>query len=905
MKKILTLAALFVISITNAQTISLLKDVNPGTPASDPTGFVVYNNMLYFGAYNFTSGGEFWVSDGTPAGTTLAFDFVPGSGGNTPNNLFVYNGYIYYTYGETATGNEIWRTDGTLGGTSLFADINVGASGSFARSFYIYNNELYFVADNGVNGEELWKTDGTTTTMVKDIKPGIDPSGIGYVFKTVNNLLLFTADDGVTGTELWATDGTAAGTQLVLDAYPGPNGGATLYNAINYGAYVYLSIDDGTLGSELWRTDGTAIGTTLVKDIDLGANTSYPNAFHVGSDGSLYFVAYQNATGTEIWKSDGTTLGTNLFYEVFAGPNGFVGNPYLYNGYVYFQANDYMGLGTELYRTDGTPGGTGMVKDINVGSGSSEPQRFFEFDNKLFFETATSAGTNREIAYTDGTAAGTHEIDVFPGTTGSNPNYLTFFNGKYYFAASFQNSGMGMGSYEPHYLSPNTAPTMQDVDDSTFCEGALSPTNVLGPIAFTASDDGGNANISFSAVSDNTTLVTNIATSTTLTGGTITFTVSPTASGTANITLTATDQSGAFTNQTIVITVNPKPVVSAGADATICLNSSASLNASGASSFVWNPATTLSCANCATPMANPLSTTSYTVTGTDANNCANTDVVTVFVTQPLTQEICAVTVDSMSTHNIIYWEKPVTSAIDSFFIYREDATNVYTHIGTVAYDSLSEYHDYGVNPNVTTKRYKISVLDTCGNEGPKSNYHNTIYIIHVGAGQFTWNPLYTIENNANPVANYVLMRDNISDGTWFQIASTAGTQNTIVDPAYASFPTGRWRVEAQWSITCTSTRGAINTTRSNIKTPTSIGINELKSLNEVTVKPNPATNQIEITSTERNATLYIYDELGRTITELKTQSFNNIIDIADYASGVYMVKLVSDKGMSITKFVKQ
>jgi hypothetical protein len=55
----------------------------------------------------------------------------------------------------------------------------------------------------------------------------------------------------------------------------------------------------------------------------------------------------------------------------------------------------------------------------------------------------------------------------------------------------------GWEAHEPHYLSPNAAPTMQDVVDSTLCEGILSPSNILGPISFTASDDGGNASITF------------------------------------------------------------------------------------------------------------------------------------------------------------------------------------------------------------------------------------------------------------------------------------------------------------------------------------------------------------------------------------------------------------------------
>ncbi|MBS1772852.1 MAG: PKD domain-containing protein [Bacteroidetes bacterium] len=137
-----------------------------------------------------------------------------------------------------------------------------------------------------------------------------------------------------------------------------------------------------------------------------------------------------------------------------------------------------------------------------------------------------------------------------------------------------------------------------------------------------------------------------LGTSTTLTGyGATTYTWTP--SGTlscsactntnANPTttttyiVTGTDANGCTDTGMVTVTVNPKPVVSAGADQTICVGNSVSLNATGATSYSWSPATGLSCTTCANPTANPSTTTTYIVTGTNANGCTNTDTVIVNV----------------------------------------------------------------------------------------------------------------------------------------------------------------------------------------------------------------------------------------------------------------------------------
>lgn len=346
----------------------------------------------------------------------------------------------------------------------------------------------------------------------------------------------------------------------------------------------------------------------------------------------------------------------------------------------------------------------------------------------------------------------------------------------------------------------------------------------------------------------------------------------------------------------------PEPTITTtGATQNICPGSTVILSTTGGSAYLWNNTST----NDSIIVG---ASGDYYCSAYKSDGCfKNTDTVNVLIKNvPSVPEICLVTVDSLSTHNIIVWDKTAVTGASAFNIFREDVTNVYSYIATVAYDSLSEYHDYGANPNVTTKRYKLSAIDSCGQESVKGNYHNTLYIVSNGSGQFSWNPLYTIENSANPVDNYVLMRDDNSTGSWTQVASTAGTQNTIVDPNYASFPNASYRVETIWNISCLATRGAINTTRSNIRSPSSIGVKELAEENEFSISPNPANESVTVSihTREKNVQVEIYNALGQKVISEKMVTNELKISIAELQAGTYFIKLVGTENQSTKKLIK-
>ncbi|MFN6946055.1 MAG: gliding motility-associated C-terminal domain-containing protein, partial [Cytophagaceae bacterium] len=96
---------------------------------------------------------------------------------------------------------------------------------------------------------------------------------------------------------------------------------------------------------------------------------------------------------------------------------------------------------------------------------------------------------------------------------------------------------------------------------------------------------------------------------------------------------TVTDADGCINSDTVVVNINPLPIVDAGEDETICNGLSVQLNASGGDTYSWTPDNgSLNDINIYNPVASPNTTTTYILTVTDANNCSNTDEVTVNVT---------------------------------------------------------------------------------------------------------------------------------------------------------------------------------------------------------------------------------------------------------------------------------
>ncbi len=100
---------------------------------------------------------------------------------------------------------------------------------------------------------------------------------------------------------------------------------------------------------------------------------------------------------------------------------------------------------------------------------------------------------------------------------------------------------------------------------------------------------------------------------------------------TTTYTLTVSDAVGCTGIDLVTVNVNPLPIINAGADVSICLNTQTTLNATGAINYVWSPSSGLSSSILSSVNASPTLTTQYSLTGTDLNGCVNYDSVIVTV----------------------------------------------------------------------------------------------------------------------------------------------------------------------------------------------------------------------------------------------------------------------------------
>ena len=121
----------------------------------------------------------------------------------------------------------------------------------------------------------------------------------------------------------------------------------------------------------------------MVKDLRNGSGDGNPDRM-VAVGNMLYFSADDGIRGRILWMSDGTSSGTTYF-SGRGSPTDLTG----IGNTLYFETGN--ASGRELWKSDGTVSGTVMVKDINSGSGNSDPSDLSVIDGILYFAPTTGS----------------------------------------------------------------------------------------------------------------------------------------------------------------------------------------------------------------------------------------------------------------------------------------------------------------------------------------------------------------------------------------------------------------------------------------------------------------------------------------------------------------------------------
>jgi hypothetical protein len=253
------------------------------------------------------------------------------------------------------------------------------------------------------------------------------------------------------------------------------------------------------------------------------------------------------------------------------------------------------------------------------------------------------------------------------------------------------------------------------------------------------------------------------------------YNVSWDTAGTRTISL-AVSENGCYSDTNkIVIDVNPIPVSEFSIQSTVCGDDTIQIVYEGAGSaeanYEWDfdGGTILSGINEGPYLLNwttqGTKTISLQVTQDGCVSELNGE--QIIVSYPFEgEEICLVSVDPETEKNMVIWEKTENVGIASYNVYRESATaEVYDLIGNVTFNNLSVFIDVTSQPEVKSHKYKISVVDTCGNESSLSPYHKTMLLwsnIGTNSINLDWSE-YVVEGGGFGFVKYLIYRGDDPD----------------------------------------------------------------------------------------------------------------------------------------------
>ncbi|MGB5983295.1 MAG: T9SS type A sorting domain-containing protein [Nonlabens sp.] len=376
MKKIYTLAAsVLVAGSLFAQAPSLVTDLHPGTNTnssgvtggndSSPTNLFVFNGEIYFSADDGSGtntagtdvGRELYKTDGTAAGTVFIKDIRPGSSGSSPFNLFVYDSNLYFTAFD---GNsELWTTDGTTAGTTK-VDLLPSVNGDVPNRAVVYIADAFLTVNANGNNNQLFQWSGFDSSGNIDgefAEDAANPASIVDVREIVefdNGLFLYMSyspdDTRDIGLELYKYDVATNTYTLIEDINPGVNGSG---NPLNSGISNFTPF--------LTSLYFEALGNLYVSDSNTANEVPAANALGLGGVNNLtkmgdllLFEADNGTTGDQLYRLDTNTgIVTQLSFIAGANTNHDPSDYVMFNGFIYYAAEDDVDDEKHLWRTDG------------------------------------------------------------------------------------------------------------------------------------------------------------------------------------------------------------------------------------------------------------------------------------------------------------------------------------------------------------------------------------------------------------------------------------------------------------------------------------------------------------------------------------------------------------------------
>lgn len=305
----------------------------------------------------------------------------------------------------------------------------------------------------------------------------------------------------------------------------------------------------------------------------------------------------------------------------------------------------------------------------------------------------------------------------------------------------------------------------------------------------------------------------------------------------------------------------------------------------------------------------------YAVEVVDNNGCMGTAGAHINNNAPNPIDICLVTVDTNTITNKVVWEKPVSTTIDHFNVYRETSTaGQYQLVDNVMYADESFYTDTVAYPHIRSWRYKISVVNNCGVESDLSASHKTIHLAeNLGLGgviNLAWD-----EYEGFTYPTYFIYRHTDING-WEEIAQISTTQSTSYTDNPPSTNELDYFISVEPPSTCVSEKATShNASRSNrsqgLAGPHGGGNTDGLNLAEVEqaqlhLYPNPANDVVNVVWSEipGQAQYDLIDGSGKLVRSWSSNEQLERIDVSALEDGLYIIMVQGNQVKQQFRIVK-
>lgn len=301
-----------------------------------------------------------------------------------------------------------------------------------------YENAKILVSDGTAAGTDMKTISGIAAGNPAKWMVNSDKTGV-YFFNASTSI-----------DKVGYSDGTLAGTQLIATNQTISANFSTLVND----QLILAGAGPDRISGKAYVIDGVQ-KKSISTDMDFAVPSN--RGIHDASHQAVWFVGSSSPYGDELVRfdySNPSQISSTLVKDIYPGARGSAINlsdaTVLPNGKLIFGANDGIN-GKEAWVSDGTEAGTFMLKNYGTET-YNYVGNFTQYGSKVAFAAqAYNRGANGdipdagvELAFTDGTSAGTTLLDINPGRYSSNPSILGEGNGLLYFTAEARDPTSGV-----------------------------------------------------------------------------------------------------------------------------------------------------------------------------------------------------------------------------------------------------------------------------------------------------------------------------------------------------------------------------------------------------------------------------------------------------------------------------